>query len=174
MARGSQILGPHSPPGTRAVGWCCGTCSAGSGVRWGPPQHPRVLCPQLQCPWAWFLLLQLGRKPQPCLLPRLSAQLSPLDGDSPNTWRSWHGGGAAAPPCRAAANLPCKPPPPQEEEKEQKKKKKKSSIPQPELCAILLQLPGTSWLGQGLLSLPQSPFQVPAALFSFSTNTSAG
>jgi len=59
-------------------------CSAGSRVRQGPPAPVGAPTLSSGAPAPQFLLLQLGRKHQPCLLHRFSAHLCLLDECSPN------------------------------------------------------------------------------------------
>lgn len=113
----SQIPWPHSALGQGLVLWAL-QCRKQGEV--GTPPAPTGALPTAPVPLGWFLLLQLGRKPQPCLLPRLSAQFPPLDGDSPNPVEELAGRWG----CSTTLQGSCKPPHPQKEKKEQRRRRK--------------------------------------------------
>lgn len=179
---GQSVMGPCSPLPPRDKGWMelwDLPCSAGSGVRWGPPQPPWVPLPAAPVP------LCLGSSccswagsPNPVYrIASVPSSIRLINIRQTPPWGSWHGGGGCTTSQNvgAAAKLPPK----------KKKKKKEGSIPQPEFCpepchpaadlpALKSSPAGTSWLIPGLPSLPQSLFQVHPALITSSTYISAG
>lgn len=140
-------------------------------MRWGGTPAPMgAPAHNSSAPVPRFLLLQLGRKHQPCLPHRFSARLRPLDEYSPNPTvgkLAWRRG--AAPPPSILGQLQNSP----------QKNEGSEFCPEPhqppaDLPALNNSLAGSCWLSGGLPSLPQSLFQVCAALITSSTYISSG